>query len=113
MADIGLWHIAREQPQLTAIVDPDGAEVTYGELVAAADRYGRGLQQQGLRPGDCLVMMLPNSAELLALYFAAMQSGLYIVPINWHLVGAEVAYIVGDCDAKAFIAHERFADAAV
>jgi long-chain acyl-CoA synthetase len=113
VADIGLWHIAREQPQLTAIVDPDGAEVTYGELVAAADRYGRGLQQQGLRPGDCLVMMLPNSAELLALYFAAMQSGLYIVPINWHLVGAEVAYIVGDCDAKAFIAHERFADAAV
>src|SRR4051812_37844981 len=56
--------------------------------------------------------MLPNTIELVALYFAAMECGLYIVPINWHLTGPEVAYIVGDSDAKAFIGHERFAEAA-
>src|SRR5689334_21757968 len=56
--------------------------------------------------------MLPNSVELVALYFAAMQCGLYIVPINWHLTGTEVAYIVEDSEAKAFIGHERFAEAA-
>ena len=33
-------------------------------------------------------------------------------PINWHLVGPEIAYIVQDCEAKAFVAHARFADAA-
>ena len=56
--------------------------------------------------------MLPNSIELVALYFAALECGLYIVPINWHLTGAEVAYIVEDSEAKAFIGHERFAEAA-
>ena len=110
--DTGLWNIARQQPDRTAVVDPDGREIHYGDFVATADRYGRGLQALGLRTGDCVVVMLPNSIELVALYFAALECGLYIVPINWHLTGSEVAYIVEDCEAKAFVAHERFADAA-
>jgi long-chain acyl-CoA synthetase len=112
VADAGLWNIAREQPDLTAVVDPSGREIDYRQLAAYADRYGRGLQQLGLAAGDCLVVMLPNTIELVALYFAAMECGLYIVPINWHLTGPEVAYIVEDCEAKAFVAHERFAAAA-
>ncbi|MCW2658835.1 MAG: acyl-CoA synthetase [Jatrophihabitans sp.] len=112
MADTGLWNIARDQPDLSAVVDPDGRDLGYGELAAFADRYGRGLQKLGLQAGDCLVVMLPNTIELVALYFAAMECGLYIVPINWHLTGPEVAYIVEDSDAKAFVAHERFAEAA-
>jgi long-chain acyl-CoA synthetase len=50
---------------------------------------------------------------MLAAYFAAMQAGLYFVPVNWHLVGAEVAYILADCGAAALIADERFASVAV
>jgi long-chain acyl-CoA synthetase len=98
---------------LTAVVDPDGREVGYGALAAAADRYGRGLQALGLRPGDSIVVLLPNGSDLLAMYFAAMQTGLYIVPVNWHLIGPEVAYLISDSGAKAFVAAERFADAAV
>jgi long-chain acyl-CoA synthetase len=112
VAEIGLWNIAREQPGLTAVVDPAGHEVSYGELAGAADRYGLGLQQLGLRAGDCIVVMLPNGADLLSVFFAAMECGLYIVPINWHLTGPEVAYIVEDSEAKAFVAHEKFAEAA-
>jgi long-chain acyl-CoA synthetase len=109
VASIGLWHIAAEQPDLVAVVDPDGREVTYRELAAAADRYGRGFQAMGLRPGDAIVVMLPNGADLTSVYFGAFQTGLYVVMANWHLVGAEVAYLVADSGAKAFVAHERFA----
>ena len=49
---------------------------------------------------------------MLAVYLAGMQIGLYVTPINFHLVGPEVAYILGDSDAKVFVAHERFAEAA-
>jgi long-chain acyl-CoA synthetase len=111
VADTGLWNIARDLPDLTAVVDPSGREITYREIAADADRYGRGLQRLGLGVGDVLVVMLPNSIELVALYFAAMECGLYIVPINWHLTGPEVAYIVEDSEAKAFVGHERFAEA--
>ncbi|KOV86823.1 acyl-CoA synthetase [Nocardia sp. NRRL S-836] len=97
---------------MTALVDPDGRQLTYRELAAAANRYGRGFQSLGLAPGDSIVLMLPNSAELVAVYFAAYQTGLYVVMANWHLTGAEVAYLVQDSGAKAFVAHERFAAAA-
>lgn len=65
-----------------------------------------------MQVGDCLVVMLPNTIELVGLYFAAIECGLYIVPINWHLTGPEVAYIIEDCDARAFVCHERFTEAA-
>ncbi|GLZ31783.1 putative acyl-CoA ligase [Lentzea sp. NBRC 105346] len=108
----GLWNIAKTQPDHIALVDPDGKELTYAELAATADRYGRGLQAMGLEPGDSIVLMLPNSADLVAVYFAAYETGLYVVMANWHLTGPEVAYLVQDSGAKAFFGHERFAAAA-
>ncbi|HWC84306.1 MAG TPA: acyl-CoA synthetase [Pseudonocardiaceae bacterium] len=109
---LGLWNIAGSTPEKIALVDPDGREVRYAELAGAANRYANGLRELGLRTGDALVMMLPNSAELMAVYFAAMQTGLYVVMTNWHLVGPEVAYLITDSGAKAFIGHERFAEVA-
>ena len=112
MTEIGLWAIARATPDLTAVIDPGGKTVSYAELAALADQYGRGLQALGLRPGATVAGQLPNSIEALALYFAAAQTGLYIVPVNWHLTAPEVAYILSDSGAAALVAHERFADVA-
>ena len=46
------------------------------------------------------------------MYFAAIETGLYVVPVNWHQVGAEIGYILSDSDARVLVAHERFAAAA-
>ncbi|GAA2643468.1 acyl-CoA synthetase [Paractinoplanes durhamensis] len=112
MSGIGLWNIAHQDPERTAVVDPGGGVVTYGELAAEADRIGGGLQALGLVPGDTVAMLLPNGADLLAVEFATLQTGLYSVPLNWHLTAAEIAYILRDSGAKAFVAHERFAETA-
>jgi long-chain acyl-CoA synthetase len=109
VTDIGLWNIAAGAPDSLAVVEPDGGVVSYAQLAARADQYGRGLQALGLRAGDCVAGLLPNSTEALALFFAAIQTGLYVVPVNWHLAAAEVAYILSDSGAAAFVAHERFA----
>jgi long-chain acyl-CoA synthetase len=108
----GLWTIADAEADRTAVVDPATGPVTYGELVADANRYAGGLQAIGLRPTDSVVVLLPNGVDLLAVFFAGLQTGLYVVPVNWHLTGAEIGYILKDCGAKAFVAHERFAAAA-
>ncbi|TCO46692.1 acyl-CoA synthetase [Actinocrispum wychmicini] len=113
MTALGLWGIATELPDHPAVIDPDGEVVTYRELADRANRFGRGFQSLGLQAGDTVVMALPNSADLVALYFAVLQTGLYVVPVNWHLVGPEVAYIISDSGAKIFIAHSRFTDVAV
>jgi long-chain acyl-CoA synthetase len=109
VSDIGLWTIAAQTPDRTAVIEPDGAVLSYAELAARADQLGRGLQALGLAPGATVAGMLPNGADALALFFAAVQTGLYVVPLNWHLTTAEVAYILTDSGAGAFIAHERFA----
>ncbi len=111
-AEIGLWNIAKTQSSRVALVEPDGRELTYGELAAEADRLGRGFRELGLRAGDSVACLLPNGADLVAVYFAAIQTGLYLVPLNWHLVAAEMVHILDDSEAKAFIADSRFADAA-
>ncbi|MGH3435659.1 MAG: acyl-CoA synthetase [Sciscionella sp.] len=110
---LGLWNIARERPDATAVVEAGGREFSYGELAAAANAYGQGLQAMGLGAGDVLVLMLPNGADLVAAYFAAHQIGLYVVMINWHLTAPEVAYIISDSGAKAFLTHQRFGEVAV
>ncbi|GAB1646679.1 acyl-CoA synthetase [Krasilnikovia sp. MM14-A1259] len=112
MDAIGLWAIAARSPHSAAVMDPGGHTLTYGELAARADRIGRGLQGLGLSAGDRIALLLPNGADLLTVHFAALQTGLHVVPLNWHLTAPEIAYILRDCDARAFVAHERFADAA-
>ncbi|MEU4691657.1 acyl-CoA synthetase [Actinoplanes sp. NPDC023714] len=112
MTGIGLWTIARESPGLPAVVEPGGRTLTYGELAAEADRIGRGLRAAGLAAGDTVALLLPNGADILVNYFAAMQIGLHVVPLNWHLTAPELGYILRDSGARAFVASDRFADAA-
>jgi long-chain acyl-CoA synthetase len=112
VSDIGLWTIATQYPDRPAVIEPDGTVISYAALAARADKFGRGLQALGLAPGATVAGMLPNGSDALALFFAAIETGLYIVPVNWHLAAAEVAYILGDSEAAAFVAHERFAEVA-
>jgi long-chain acyl-CoA synthetase len=109
---IGLWAIAAASPDRTAVIEPDGRLASYGELASEADRIGRGLQARGLTAGDAVAALLPNSMTALAVYFAAIQTGLYVVPVNWHQVAAEVTHILADSEAAVFVAHERFAGVA-
>src|SRR5262249_5343556 len=90
----------------------DERPVLAGELLASCNRLVHGLRELGFREGDAVAMLLPNCLEVFELYLAVLQGGFYLVPINWHLVGPEVAYIVQDCEAKAFVSHPRFADVA-
>jgi long-chain acyl-CoA synthetase len=108
MADLGFWNFARRDPKQLALVDPDGRERTRGELLAGCNQVVAGLRALGLKQGDSLATVLPNGAEMIELYLAATQAGFFLTPINHHLTAPEIAYIVGDSEAKACIGHERF-----
>ncbi len=109
----GFWYYAQEDPTALAVVDPDGTEFRAGELLARCNRMAHGFRALGLEPGDSVAAILPNGVEPATVYLAALQIGLYYVPINYRLSPPEVAYILADSDAKAFVTHERFADLAV
>ena len=110
MGELGLWNIGQREPERLALVEPDHTPHTFGELLAANNQVVHGLRALGLERGDVVAALLPNGAAWLELLLAAQQAGWYLVPINYHLVGPEIAYIVEDSGAKAFVAHERYAD---
>ncbi|GGM28027.1 MULTISPECIES: AMP-binding protein [Micromonospora] len=101
-----LWAAA--EPDLCAIVTADDRRISYGELFAEVNRISHGLREHaGLRTGDTVAAVMTNSAGLVALYLAAMQSGLYLVTLNYHLTEPEVAYILADSGAKVVVGSER------
>ncbi|CAM3707258.1 acyl-CoA synthetase [Nocardiopsis rhodophaea] len=113
MSDVtrpGFWRLAQAHPGRLACVDPDGTEYRAGDLLGRANRLVHALRDMGLRTGDVVCGLTPNGADGLTLYLAAAQAGLYYTPINWHFTAPEIAHILADSEAKAFVVHERYAE---
>ena len=111
MGELGFWNFAQANPDAVALIGPDGTQLTRGELHARCNRLVHGLRALGLQPGDCVATVLPNDTSMLELYLAAAQAGWYLTPINHHLTGPEIGYILRDSDARALVVDARFADA--
>jgi long-chain acyl-CoA synthetase len=105
------WRRALDEPGSIVAVEPDGTAHTAGDLLARVNQLTCGLRERGLRPGDGLAILAPNGIAALEVYLAVLQSGWYLTPVNWHFTVPEIAYILRDCEAKAFFVHERFAAA--
>ena len=102
---IGLWNIAAATPQLTAVIDAGrpGGQLRRARRDGRPDTAGA-CRRLGLGAGDCVVVHAAQRRRAGRRSTSPpCETGLYIVPINWHLTGAEVAYIVEDCGAKVFV----------
>ncbi|MFD4575491.1 AMP-binding protein [Streptomyces sp. NPDC058417] len=104
----GFWAQAAADPDRPVLAAADGARWSAGRLLADANRLVHGLRAAGLERGDAFAVVLPNTPEFLT----ASQAGFYLVPVNHHLVGPEIAWIVADSGAKVLVAHERYAEQA-
>ena len=110
MAETGmrLAHWARVQPEVVAVQSTWG-DRTFEELNANSNRLARALRTRGLRQGDAVAIVCSNRPEFVEVVHACLRAGLRYTPVNWHLTADEVAYIVGDCEAKALLGDTRFA----
>ncbi len=89
--------------RLAAVMHETGETITYRELNERSIRLARLLHETGLRPGDTIAMVSDNDLHYFEVYWAALRSGLYFTPVNWHLSAEESAYIVDDSQAKVLI----------
>lgn len=79
--------------------------VSFAEFDRMTDRLGHGLRALGLRPGDRVGVLLPNSVECLVAYYALAKAGLVRVSMNTRETLASHAYKLADSGARAVI-HE-------
>ena len=100
-------HAAADPDRIAVVMAGSGETRTYGELATASQRLALVLRERGLQTGDHLAVLLENQIEFYDVVWAAMRTGLYVTPVNWHLVAAEAGYIVRDCDATALFASSR------
>ncbi|RMD81109.1 MAG: long-chain-fatty-acid--CoA ligase [Candidatus Dadabacteria bacterium] len=85
--------------------------LSYAELAARSNQIGRALERLGLRAGDRAVLLVRNRVEFVETYFAAARMGVIVVPVNWRLAPAEVAFIVEDSGAAVVFFDAEFAAA--
>jgi fatty-acyl-CoA synthase len=104
---LGAWAARRPEAEAVVIVDPDGTRprrcITYGELDAEANRLARALRRAGLRRDDRVAFVLGNEPAVFTVFWAAMRTGLHVVPINRHLLAPEIRYILEDAGVAALI----------
>ncbi|MCU0561951.1 MAG: AMP-binding protein [Desulfobacterales bacterium] len=98
---------AKKFPQTVALKDRERS-LTYPQLNQRVNRLAHSLLGLGLKKGDKVAVLLENSIEIIEAYLATAKTGIVIVPINFRLTSADVEYIAGNADAKAFIVHDEF-----
>ena len=106
-----LKPIAERKPQDPALVDEHG-ETSWMDFNLRVNRLVHCLRDAGLQTGDVFSVLSSNRREYYEAFAAATHGGWMLVPINWHLVAGEVAYILRDSGSKILIADALFAELA-
>lgn len=84
--------------------------LTFGEVLDRTDRLSVGLTQHcGIRKGERVAMLLQNRPEFIETYWAVVQLGAVIVPVNFRLTIKEIAYILNNAGVRVLIAQPNFA----
>ena len=78
-------------------------EVSYRELDAASARVALLLLEDGLQPGERVVLLLPNVPEFAAAYYGVLRAGGVAVPLDPYLTRTEIAAIVQDAASRHFV----------
>ncbi len=93
-----------------AVVDGE-LRLTYAQFLDRCDRWSSALQVLGVRQGDRVAYIAPNTHAHLEGYYAVPQIGAVLVPMNYRLVPDDFEYIINHCGAKIVCAHADFLEA--
>jgi benzoate-CoA ligase family protein len=94
-----------------AIRTTDGAELTYADVAAAANRAGGGLRELGVEIENRVLMALLDGPEFAATFFGAIKLGAVPIPVNTNLKPHDYAYFLNDSRAKVAVVSAPLADA--
>ena len=98
-----LSETAQRVPHRTAVIFKE-EKMTFSDLDLMATRLANKLQGLGVKKGDRVAIILPNSSQWVVAYFAVMKLGAVSVPLDFRFKGEELFPILTDARVKAIIA---------
>ncbi|WP_124445870.1 non-ribosomal peptide synthetase, partial [Streptomyces sp. NL15-2K] len=99
---------AATMPDAVAVL-ADGAEMSYGELNARANRLARWLLRHGAGPERFVAVALPRSAELLVALLAVAKSGAAYLPVDTDYPAERLESMIADTAPVAVVTATRVA----
>jgi long-chain acyl-CoA synthetase len=104
--EVGLGDLLRDTakryPERKSIIFLDSV-ITYKQLDDYVDRFATALHNLGVKKGDVVAMMLPNSHQFVIAFFACQRLGVTATAINPTYKPLEIKHQLNDSGAKAFI----------
>jgi fatty-acyl-CoA synthase len=97
----------RLHPTREAVVD-GRLRLTYEQFFDRCDRWSAALQGLGVRPGDRVATIAPNTHAQLEAFYAVPQIGAVLVPINYRLTPDDFVYIVNHSGASVVCVHSDY-----
>lgn len=88
----------------------DVGERTWAEVDARVNQLIHAFRDAGINVGDTIAVVAGNCNEWFETMLACASAGVTFVPVNWHLVASEIAYLLGDSGSKAVIVGHQFAE---
>lgn len=103
MTLVDLLHASADRhPERAAVTDVrSGHAVTYGTLACEATRVARFLTAQGVRPGQRVGLIGPNTPAYLPAAFGLLETGACVVPLATSLAPPEMAQVLAQIDVNA------------
>ena len=86
----------------------EGKRYTYSTLRRLVDNMAYRLIGEGFKPGDTVLLQLPNWPEFVIAYFALQKAGLVVVLLTVNHTAREIAHLVGLTKPKGWILPRRY-----
>ena len=106
MAGFGNWVTRRAErtPEAVALVAGDAGEsITYRRLAERCAARAGSLRSAGVGRGDRVMLLSSNSIEMIETMFATAQLGAIVVPVNYRLSAAEIAFLISDASPTVLV----------
>jgi len=107
LIDDFLDRSAQLYPEKTAIVDGD-LRLSYRQYQDRVNRLSNALLDLGLKAGDRVCILSPNSHFFLESFYATAQVGLILVPLNYRLTPEDHQYIIDHAGVSAVLVDHEY-----
>ena len=79
------------------------SKMTYRELVEATDRFAAALQNMGVKQGDRVSVMLPNTPQQVVAFYGILKAGCVVVNTNPTYTAREIEHQLTDSGAETIL----------
>lgn len=102
LVDDFLRRAVQVYPEKTAVVDGD-VRLSYAALTKRVNRLSHALRGLGVKRGDRVCILSPNSHFFLESFYGTSQIGAILVPLNFRLKGAEHEFILNHAGVRTVL----------